>query len=71
MAAYDDMIKNTSTEDAPWYVVPADNKSYARIAVASAIIHALDQMNLEYPKVSEEKIKELQEVKKALLAEKK
>jgi PPK2 family polyphosphate:nucleotide phosphotransferase len=71
MEAYEDMIKNTSTEDAPWYVVPADNKSYARIAVASAIIHALDQMNLEYPKVSKEKVAELQEIKKALLAEKK
>lgn len=71
MVAYEEMIKNTSTEDAPWYVVPADNKSYARIAVASAIIHALDQMDLEYPKVSKEKIAELQEIKKALLAEKK
>jgi len=71
MEAYQDMIKNTSTEDAPWYVVPADNKSYARIAVASAIIHALDQMELEYPKVSKEKVAELQQIKKALLAEKK
>ncbi len=71
MGAYEEMIENTSTEDAPWYVVPADNKSYARIAVASAIINALDQMNLAYPKVSKEKIAELQEVKKALLAEKK
>ena len=69
MSAYDDMIRNTSTEDSPWYVVPADNKSYARIAVASAIIHALDKMNLEYPKVNQEKIAELKEVKKALLAE--
>lgn len=71
MNAYEEMITNTSTEDAPWYVIPADNKSYARIAVASAIIHALDQMKLEYPKVSKEKIAELQEIKKALLAEKK
>jgi len=71
MSAYDEMIRNTSTEHAPWYVVPADNKSYARIAVASAIIHALDQMDLEYPKVSKEKVAELQEIKKALLAEKK
>ena len=71
MTAYDDMIRNTSTKDSPWYVVPADNKSYARIAVASAIIHALDQMKLEYPKVNKEKIAELQEIKKALLAEKK
>ncbi len=70
MNAYDDMIKNTSTKHSPWYVVPADNKSYARIAVASAIIHALDQMNLEYPTVSKEKLVELQQIKKALLSEK-
>jgi len=69
MTAYEEMIQNTSTEDAPWYVIPADNKSYARIAVASAIIEALDEMNLEYPKVSEEKIAELQEIKKQLLAD--
>jgi len=69
MNAYQEMIQNTSTEDSPWYVVPADNKSYARIVVASAILDALDKMKLEYPKVSKEKIAELQEVKKALLAE--
>jgi PPK2 family polyphosphate:nucleotide phosphotransferase len=69
MFAYDEMIKNTSTEDAPWYVIPADNKSYARIAVASAIINALDRMDLEYPKVSEEKIAELKQIKKDLLSE--
>ena len=69
MVAYEEMIQNTSTEDAPWYVIPADNKSYARIAVASAIIEALDGMKLEYPKVSEEKIAELQEIKKQLLAD--
>lgn len=69
MSAYEEMIQNTSTEDSPWYVVPADNKSYARIAVASAIIDALAGMKLEYPKVSEEKIAELNEIKKALLAE--
>ncbi len=71
MDAYEDMIKNTSTEESPWYVIPADNKAYARIAVASAIISALDQMELEYPKVSKEKLAELQEIKRALLEEKK
>ena len=70
MKAYEDMIKNTSTEKSPWYVIPADNKSYARIAIASAIIHALDEMDLEYPKVSAANQAELQEIKKALLAEK-
>lgn len=70
MEAYEDMIQNTSTEESPWYVIPADNKAYARIAVASAIISALDQMDLEYPKVSKEKLAELQEIKRALLEEK-
>lgn len=70
MHAYEELIKNTSTKKSPWYVVPADDKSYARIAIASAIIHALDEMDLEYPKVSAEKIAELNEVKKALLEEK-
>lgn len=69
MNAYEELIKNTSTKKSPWYVIPADDKSYARIAIASAIIHALDEMDLEYPKVSEEKIAELNEVKRALLEE--
>lgn len=71
MNAYEEMIKYTSTEKSPWYVVPADNKSYARIIIASAIINALDGMGLEYPKVSKEKLAELNAVKKELLAEKK
>ncbi|TDO93970.1 polyphosphate kinase 2 family protein [Flavobacterium sp. 245] len=70
MFAYEELIKNTSTKKSPWYVIPADNKYYARIAIASAIIHALDEMDLEYPKVSEEKIAELNAVKQALLDEK-
>jgi len=69
MHAYQELIKNTSTKKSPWYVIPADNKSYARIAIASAIITALEEMDLEYPKVSAEKIAELQAVKKALLDE--
>ncbi|HWS59582.1 MAG TPA: polyphosphate kinase 2 family protein [Flavobacterium sp.] len=70
MHAYEELIKNTSTEKSPWYVIPADNKSYARIAIASAIITTLDELELEYPTVSEEKIAELQTVKKTLLDEK-
>jgi PPK2 family polyphosphate:nucleotide phosphotransferase len=70
MNAYEDMIRNTSTKKAPWYVVPADNKPYARIVIASAIIDALDELGLEYPVVSKEKIAELQAVKKQLLEEK-
>lgn len=70
MIAYEELIKNTSTKKSPWYVIPADNKSYARIAIASAIIHALDEMELEYPKVDEAKIAELNTIKKSLLDEK-
>lgn len=70
MHAYEELIKNTSTKKAPWYVIPADNKSYARIAIASAIITALEELDLEYPKVNQAKIDELQAVKEALLNEK-
>lgn len=70
MFAYEELIKNTSTKKSPWYVIPADDKYYARIAIASAIIHALDEMDLEYPKVGAEKIAELNAVKQALLDEK-
>jgi PPK2 family polyphosphate:nucleotide phosphotransferase len=69
MDAYQELIKNTSTKKSPWHVIPADNKSYARIAVASAIITALEELDLEYPKVSETKIAELQTIKQALLDE--
>jgi PPK2 family polyphosphate:nucleotide phosphotransferase len=70
MFAYEELIKNTSTKKSPWYVIPADNKSYARIAIASAIIHALDEMELEYPKVDEAKRAELKAIKQTLLDEK-
>lgn len=70
MNAYEDMIRNTSTKKAPWYVVPADNKAYARIVIASAIINSLDALDLKYPKVGKEKIAELNKIKKILLEEK-
>jgi len=69
MNAYEQLIINTSTENSPWYVIPADDKPYARIAVASAVISAMDSLNLAYPEVSEAKIAELQQVKLELLAE--
>jgi len=70
MDAYEDLIKNTATKHAPWYVVPADNKAFCRVAVASAIIDMLDSLGLEYPKVSEEKLAELADIKKELMGEK-
>jgi polyphosphate kinase 2 (PPK2 family) len=69
MSAYEELIRATSTETAPWYVVPADNKAFCRIVVASAIINTLDSLGLEYPKVSEQKMAELNTIKEELLAE--
>jgi PPK2 family polyphosphate:nucleotide phosphotransferase len=68
MEAYEDMIQNTATKHAPWYVVPADNKWFTRVVVAAAVIEALASLDLHYPEVSKEKLKELAAAKKALLA---
>ena len=70
MFAYEEIIKHTSTPESPWYVVPSDDKYYARIVIMSAVLNALDKMNLEYPTVTKEKLAELEEIKKALLKEK-
>ncbi len=70
MNAYEQLIINTSTENSPWYVIPADDKPYARIAVAAAIISAMDSMDLKYPEVSAEKIEELQKIREELLTDK-
>jgi len=66
MEAYEDMIRQTATKDAPWFVVPADNKWFTRVIVAAAVIDALTSLNLSYPKVGKEKLKELAAVKKEL-----
>jgi PPK2 family polyphosphate:nucleotide phosphotransferase len=66
MEAYEDMIRNTATKRAPWYVVPADNKWFTRVIVAAAVIDALDSLDLKYPKVSDAKLKELAAAKRAL-----
>jgi PPK2 family polyphosphate:nucleotide phosphotransferase len=68
MEAYEDMIRATAADEAPWYVVPADNKWYTRIIVAAAIIDALDDLDLAFPAVDAEKRKELQEARTALEA---
>jgi PPK2 family polyphosphate:nucleotide phosphotransferase len=64
--AYEDMIRQTATKDAPWFVVPADNKWFTRVVVATAVIDALASLNLSYPKVGKEKLKELAAVRQAL-----
>ena len=68
--AYEEMIQHTATKHAPWYVIPADNKWFTRLAVASAIIETLDELDLAFPKVDEAKKKELQAVRESLLAQK-
>ena len=68
MQAYEEAIRNTATKYAPWYVIPADNKWFTRLVVAAAIIEALDSMNLNYPKVSKAKLKELSEIREKLSA---
>ena len=69
MDAYEELIRHTSTKESPWYVVPADNKAFSRVVVASAIINMLDSLDLKYPKVGREKLAALEEVKKELMAE--
>lgn len=69
MEAYEDMIRNTATEDSPWYVVPADNKWFTRVVVAAAIIDALDSLKLRYPQVDQQKLEELLAAKQKLLEE--
>jgi PPK2 family polyphosphate:nucleotide phosphotransferase len=67
MEAYEDMIRQTATREAPWFVVPADNKWFTRVVIATAIIDALASLNLSYPEAGGEKRKELAAVKRALM----
>jgi len=66
MTAYEEMIQHTATPHAPWYVVPADNKWYTRLVVAAAIVHAMEDLNLQYPTVDADQRKELKAARAAL-----
>jgi len=68
--AYEEMIQNTAAKHAPWFVIPADNKWFTRLIVASAIIQALDELRLSFPDVDKAKKKELEAVRASLLAQK-
>jgi len=70
MVAYQDVIRETSTDYAPWYVVPADHKHVAWLVVSAAIIEALEGLKLAYPKVTGKALKRLKKVERALKAEK-
>ncbi|HSZ20471.1 MAG TPA: polyphosphate kinase 2 family protein [Candidatus Acidoferrum sp.] len=66
MKAYEDMIRNTSTKQAPWHVIPADHKWFARLVVAEATIEAMENLDLSFPKMDAEKRKELKDARTAL-----
>ena len=69
MHAYEAAIRATSRDEARWYVVPADNKRFARLVIAEAIVEAMEGLKLEFPKVEGAALKELAKVRRALLAE--
>lgn len=66
MAAYEDMIRNTATEYAPWYVVPADNKWFTRLVVSAAVVSQIKRLKLHFPVVDEAKRKELAQARALL-----
>jgi PPK2 family polyphosphate:nucleotide phosphotransferase len=70
MAAYQDLIRHTASEYAPWYVVPADNKWFTRLVVAAAIVDAMERLDLHFPKVDAAVKKELAAARTLLLSEK-
>ena len=69
MKAYEDALGNTSTKNAPWYVIPADSKWFTRVAVSNIIIEKMESLNLQYPQVGEAHLQSLSEAKKLLESE--
>ncbi len=69
MNVYEEMISATSTSDAPWYIIPADEKWFARFCIASIIVQETKKLNLNYPEVDDKKREELQQIKQELLNE--
>jgi hypothetical protein len=69
MEAYEEMIAHTSSEHAPWYVVPADNKWFTRLVVAEVIVETLENLNVSYPGLDAAQKKELKAAMAALQRE--
>jgi PPK2 family polyphosphate:nucleotide phosphotransferase len=69
MAAYQDTLRHTSTAVAPWHVVPADHKWFARVVIGSAIVGALDGLNLRFPRTDKASLQEFEKVREALKLE--
>ncbi len=70
MHAYQEAIRATATKEAPWYVVPADNKWFTRLVVAAAIVEAVEKLDLAYPKVTAAQKQDLAAARDQLIAEK-
>jgi PPK2 family polyphosphate:nucleotide phosphotransferase len=68
MDAYEDAIRNTATAEAPWYIVPADQKWFAWLIVAAVIGHAMERLDLAFPEVTGKALDELEKVRAALAA---
>ncbi len=70
LKAYEEMFNRTSTDWAPWFIIPADHKWFTRLCVAEIIVATLKSLGLKYPKISDEELAELQKAKEELLNEK-
>ncbi|HEV7692911.1 MAG TPA: hypothetical protein VGO52_18900, partial [Hyphomonadaceae bacterium] len=68
-AAYQEIIRHTSTKLAPWHVVPADHKWFARVVIGSTIVAALDRLDLKFPTVDKADLSDFKLVRQALLSE--
>ena len=66
MKAYEKCLGATSTNEAPWYVVPADDKENARLIVSQIVVQTLASLKMSFPKPSEQRVRELQAIRKAL-----
>jgi hypothetical protein len=66
---YQDIVRHTSTALAPWYVVPADHKWFARVVIGSAIVSALEGLNLHFPRADSASLQEFKQVRQALESE--
>jgi hypothetical protein len=64
--AYEECVRATSTRDAPWYVVPADNKGNARLIISHIVLDTLEGLKMTYPKANAKRRQELQSIRKRL-----
>jgi len=70
MGAYEEMLSHTSTQWAPWYIIPADKKWFTRVAIADILLKTMKSMDLSYPKVDKERKTALETIRRTLLREK-